>query len=88
MKWSGSVRVWLFATPWFVAYQAPLSMEFSRQEYWSGLPFPSPEGSSQSGDWTWVSHIAGRRFTPIWATREAKKYNRGYEITELRGWIL
>ena len=35
-------RVWLFATPWTVAYQAPQSMEFSRQEYWSGLPFPSP----------------------------------------------
>ena len=35
-------RVQLFATPWTVAYQAPLSMGFSRQEYWSGLPFPSP----------------------------------------------
>ena len=34
-------HVWLFETPW--ACQAPLSMEFSRQEYWSGLPFPSPE---------------------------------------------
>ena len=32
----------LFATPWTVARQAPPSMEFSRQEYWSGLPFPSP----------------------------------------------
>ena len=32
----------LFATPWTVALQAPLSMGFSRQEYWSGLPFPSP----------------------------------------------
>ena len=31
-----------FVTPWTVAYQAPLSMEFSRQERWSGLPFPSP----------------------------------------------
>ena len=30
-----------FVTPWTVAYQAPLSMQFSRQEYWSGLPFPS-----------------------------------------------
>ena len=30
-------------TPWTVAFQAPLSMEFSRQEYWSGLPFPPPE---------------------------------------------
>ena len=35
-------HVWLFATPWTVAYQAPQSMEFSRQEYWSGLSFPSP----------------------------------------------
>ena len=31
------------ATPWTVAHQDPLSMGFSRQEYWSGLPFPSPE---------------------------------------------
>ena len=35
-------HVRLFATPWTVAYQAPQSTEFSRQEYWSGLPFPSP----------------------------------------------
>ena len=44
-KWSevkSLSRVRLFATPWTVAYNAPLSMEFSRQEYWSGLPFPSP----------------------------------------------
>ena len=34
-------RVGFFATPWTVAYQASLSMGFSRQEYWSGLPFPS-----------------------------------------------
>ena len=45
-KWKVKVkslsRVWLFATPWTVAYQAPPSMGFSRQEYWSGLPLPSP----------------------------------------------
>ena len=35
-------HVSLFATPWTVAYQAPPSMGLSRQEYWSGLPFPSP----------------------------------------------
>ena len=35
-------RVQLFATLWTLAYQASLSMGFSRQEYWSGLPFPSP----------------------------------------------
>ena len=35
-------HVWLFVTPWTVACQAPPSMEFSRQEHWSVLPFPSP----------------------------------------------
>ena len=34
--------IWLFATPWTVAYQAPPFMGFSRQEYWSGVSFPSP----------------------------------------------
>ena len=42
-------RVWLFATPWTVAYQAPPSMGFSKQEYWSGLPFPSPGDLSDPG---------------------------------------
>ena len=35
-------RVWLFVTPWTVAHQAPPSMGFPKQEYWNGLPFPSP----------------------------------------------
>ena len=35
-------HIWLFATPWTVAHQAPPFMEFSSQKYWSGLPFPSP----------------------------------------------
>ena len=42
-------RVRLFATLWTVAHQAPLSMGFSRQGYWSGLPFPSPGDLSDSG---------------------------------------
>ena len=45
-KWKVKVkslsRVLLFVTPWTAAYQAPLSMGFSRQEYWSGVPLPSP----------------------------------------------
>ena len=44
-KWKVKVKslshVWLLVTPWTAAYQAPLSMGFSRQEYWSGLPLPS-----------------------------------------------
>ena len=42
-------HVRLFATPWTVAYHALLSMGFSRQEYWSGLPFPSPEDLPDPG---------------------------------------
>ena len=42
-------RVQLFVTPWIVAHQAPLSMGFSRQEYQSGLPFPSPGDVSDPG---------------------------------------
>ena len=52
-KWKVKVkslsRVRLFATPWTVAYQAPPSMGFSRQECWSGLPFPSPGDLSDPG---------------------------------------
>ena len=42
MKVKSLSRVRLFVTPWTVAYQTSMSMEFSRQEYWSGFPFPSP----------------------------------------------
>ena len=63
--WSLS-GVWLSVIPWTVAFQAPLSMGFPRQEHWSGLPFPSPGKSSWSRVWTQVSCIAGGFFT-IWA---------------------
>ena len=53
LEWGSDVkslgRVRLFATPWTVAYQAPPSMGFSRQGYWSGLPFPFP--GSEEGVW-------------------------------------
>ena len=45
-------RVWLVETPWTAAYQAPLSMGFSRQEYWSGLPLASPEDPMRKGQFT------------------------------------
>ena len=43
-------RVRLFATPWTAAYQAPPFMGFSRQEYWTGVPLPSPRMHSNVGD--------------------------------------
>ena len=50
---SGFSHVQLFATPWTVAYQASPSMGSSRQEYWSGLPFPSPEDLPDPGIKPW-----------------------------------
>ena len=66
-------HVQLFATPWNVALQVLLSMEFSRQEYWSGLPFPTPRDLSNPGIETMslVSPaLAGRFFT----TAPSRKY--------------
>ena len=65
--------VWLFATLWTVAHQAPPSMGFSRHEYWSGFPLPSPGESSWPRVRTLVSHISGRHFN-LWATREAHDF--------------
>ena len=54
-KWKVKVkslsRVWPSATPWTAAYQAPPSMGFSRQEYWSGLPLPSPKECIRPHKW-------------------------------------
>ena len=63
-------RVRLFATPWTIAYQASPSLGFSRQEYWSGLPFPSPGDLSDPGIEPGSTRTGGRRFN-LWATREA-----------------
>ena len=70
VKSLSSVR--LFATPWTVAYQAPSSIGFSRQEYWNGLPFSFSRGSSRPRVRNQVSHIPGRCFN-LWATRDSKK---------------
>ena len=70
LEWKSLSRVQLFETPWTIALQASLSMEFSRKEYWSGLlAIPFSRESSWPRDQTLVC-IAGRFFT-IWATREA-----------------
>ena len=52
----------ILATPWTVAHQAPLSMGFSRQEYWSGLPFPSPGDLPNPGIKPVSPALAGRFF--------------------------
>ena len=67
-------HVWLFETPWTVTCRAPLSLEFSRLEHWSGewVAIPFSKGSSQPGEWTCISCTAGRFLTaeplekPLW----------------------
>ena len=55
-------HIWLFATPWTVAHKAPLSMEFSRQEYWSGFLFLTPAVFPYPGIKSMSSALAGRIF--------------------------
>ena len=75
-------HIQLFATPWTVACQAPLSMEFSRWEYWNGLPFHSP-GDLADLEIEHVSFmspaLAGRFFTTS-TTWEASDYLIEYKI--------
>ena len=57
-------HVQFFAIPWTVALQAPLSMEFSRQEFWSGLPFPPAENlpNPETEHTSFVSPVLAGRF--------------------------
>ena len=69
---SHSVASHSFSTPWTVARQAPLSLGFPRQEYWSGLPFPPPGDLPDPGIEPMPPALAGEFFTtqppgkPIW----------------------
>ena len=54
-----------FVTPWTVAHQAPPSMGFSRQEHWSGLPFPSPGDLLQPGIKPLSPALAAEFFSPV-----------------------
>ena len=71
-------RGWLFVTPWTTAHQASLSMGFSRQEYWSGLPFLPSEDLPNPGNQTliskWLLHC--RQILYHWATEEAQEVTK------------
>ena len=71
MKWNSHFsHVWLFVTPWTVACQAPLSLGFSRPEYWSGLSFSSPGDLPDPGIQARFPALQADSFT-VWAIREA-----------------
>ena len=69
--------VWLFVTPWTIICQAPLSMECSRQEYWSGLPFPTPGDLPNPGfeAASLASSALADRFFYHWAIWKALWYH-------------
>ena len=62
MRSEGAQSCWLFAIPWTVADQAPLSMEFSKQEYWSDLPFLSPGNLPNTGSIPGLPHCRQRLY--------------------------
>ena len=73
-------HVRFFATLWTVARQAPLSMEFFRQEYWSGLPFPSPGDLPDPGIEQTSPALAGRFFTTEPLGKPCVQYKRKFTI--------
>ena len=72
-------HVWLFATPWTVTRQAPLSMGSLQARTLEWVSMPSSRGSSQPRHQTQVSHIAGE-FLTVWATKEGQEYWSGETI--------
>ena len=72
-------HVWLFATLWTVAWQAPPSMAFYRQEYWSGLPFPSPVDPPEPVDQTrqtvnHLSHQGSLKYEKVELVRNVQEF--------------
>ena len=83
MKVKSRSRVRLFVTLWTVAHHGPLSMGFSRQEYWSGVPLPSPEELPNPGIEPWSPELQADSLPsetpgkPIRITWRANKEHRG-----------
>ena len=76
-----------FVTPWTVACQAPLSMGLSWQEYWSGLPFPSPGDLPDPGIETTSPALAGGFFTTVPPGKPKRNMLKaGYCYCELSQW--
>ena len=80
-KWKVKVKslscVWLLATPWTAAYQAPPSMAFSRQEYWSGVPLPSPYLRLEILKYTLLSYRANRSSSQLLKKEEGLLRSKG-----------
>ena len=87
-KWKVKVKslshVWCFTTPWTAAYQAPPPMGFSRQEYWSGVPLPSP--NHQFSSVHLLSHV--QLFVTPWTTAYQAPPSMGFSRQEYWSGVL
>ena len=75
--WQSLSRVLLFVTPWTVTQQASLSVGFSRQEYWNGLPCPSPGELSSPGEFYTPQKKTVRKYA-YWMNFEGDSYYKNY----------
>ena len=78
-------RVLLFATPWTVTHQAPLSIEFYRQEYWSGLPLPTPGDLPDPGIKSMSLAFPALVFTTV-PPRKSRAFNSTGHLTQ-NSWL-
>ena len=87
VQWLSHVQ--FFEVPWTVVHQATLSMELSRQEYWSGLPFPPPWDLPDPGTEPASPALAGRFFTTEPPGKPLNQWTKDYfyfRITRLSDW--
>ena len=82
MKVKSLSHVRLFGTPWTAAYQAPPSMGFSRQEYWSEVPLPSPVDDSRLSQLQWLNLCLFRPACKV----ELLAVTSGGHVAQQRGW--
>ena len=82
MKSLNQVR--LFVTPWTIAHQAPLSMGFSRQEYWSGLPFPSPREKERYTHLNAEFQNIARRYKKAFLSNQCKEIEENNRMRKTR----
>ena len=97
-KWEVKVkslsRVWLLAPPWTVAYQAPPSLGFSRQEYWSGVPLPSPgdfpnPGIEPGSPALQVDSLPSKPpGKPVWTTTNCGKFFKEMRTPDHLTWLM
>ena len=91
VKWQSLSCIWLFAKLWTVAGQVPLSMEFFRQEYWSGQPFPSPGDLPDSGIKLGSPSLkpdslpSDHQECKVFAVRDEKQTDQMHEARKVKG---